>query len=184
MRSLALSLALLVIFTASLSAQGRSSQRSSWVFFPGDRGFFAPRSVPPLGFFHFRVPPEFGAAVFAHQFFVGGHRPFHLSPRRGFHGFWGGPGRYGFIPYARWGGTPTLYTSRTFVEQWRDRDPVGPSPGEGATRSTLLSQGMDEAEVMGKLGSPVERVVLRDREVWKYSGYSLLFEGGRLKEIR
>ena len=43
---------------------------------------------------------------------------------------------------------------------------------------------MDEDQVVRAIGSPVQRVQLGGRTVWKYSGYSLLFEGGKLKEIR
>jgi hypothetical protein len=74
--------------------------------------------------------------------------------------------------------------SRAFVEQWVNRNPPSGSPGESLSASPLLREGMSEEEVMGRLGSPLERNRIEEREVWKYSGYSLIFVGGKLKEWR
>ena len=43
---------------------------------------------------------------------------------------------------------------------------------------------MSDEEVMGILGTPIERIGLGVTEIWKYSSYSLFFENGELKEMR
>jgi hypothetical protein len=82
-----------------------------------------------------------------------------------------------------------MYNSQRFVDEWKDRDPRPDAlsysgGGNGFARSTVLAEGMTEEQVLSAVGSPVERVTMGTRSVWKYSGYSLLFEDGGLKEIR
>jgi hypothetical protein len=90
---------------------------------------------------------------------------------------------------------PRSYSSKRFTEDWKDRDPEICDPDDGLgscaeaetdalSDSVLLSEGMDQEEVMLLLGSPLQSVKMGEREVWKYSAFSLLFEFGTLKEIR
>jgi hypothetical protein len=80
--------------------------------------------------------------------------------------------------------SPQVDGSQVFVEQWVNRKPSSDSVGQSLSSSPLLREGMSEEEVMGRLGSPLERNRIEEREVWKYSGYSLVFVEGRLKEWR
>ena len=139
---------------------------------------------------------SFGHGLFARSGF---HRSLFFGPR--FASF-GGPmdGRFlyrggyysGMYPgwgyYGQFGPQPALYPSQSFVEQWRDYNPLHQTSA-GSQKSTLaqsilLAEGMTEEQVLGAVGSPIQKVTLGERTVWKYSGYSLLFEGGTLKEIR
>ncbi|MBI2822838.1 MAG: hypothetical protein HYX74_11505 [Acidobacteria bacterium] len=70
-----------------------------------------------------------------------------------------------------------------FVEEWKNRDPFHAERRQ-EIRSIVLSEGLSEDEVVARVGSPLQRIQLGDREVWRYSGYSLLFEKGLLTEIR
>lgn len=54
----------------------------------------------------------------------------------------------------------------------------------GAEQAVHLTQGMSKAKVSETVGSPSKKILLGAKEVWEYSGYSLLFESGSLKEIR
>jgi len=98
--------------------------------------------------------------------------------------------RYGLLPgfpvYYGWSNRarPKNYSSAYFVQQWKDRDPLAGSGDRVMDRSLLLSRGMSDAAVMGQLGSPIQRSRLGNRELWRYSPYSLLFESGVLTEIR
>jgi hypothetical protein len=83
-----------------------------------------------------------------------------------------------------WQPSPQVDGSGVFVDQWVNRTPSSDSSGQSLSSSSLLKEGMSEEEVMGRLGSPLERNRIAEREVWKYSGYSLIFVGGKLKEWR
>jgi hypothetical protein len=108
--------------------------------------------------------------------------------------YWGSPysGRYpywsSYHQFPQFGYSADLYNSQRFVDEWKNRDPqldAEYSSGDGGlARSTVLAEGMTEEQVLGAVGSPLETVSMGTRSVWKYSGYSLLFEGGSLKEIR
>jgi hypothetical protein len=93
-----------------------------------------------------------------------------------------------FFGYQGFEPRPALYNSAGFVEEWQDRDPTAGGGSESQhsalRQSILLKEGMDEDQVVRAIGSPVQRVQLGERTVWKYSGYSLLFESGKLREIR
>lgn len=79
---------------------------------------------------------------------------------------------------------PKNYSSTYFVQRWKDRDPLAGSGDQVMDRSLLLSRGMTDAAVVGRLGSPIQRSRIGNRELWRYSAYSLLFEAGVLTEIR
>jgi len=104
-----------------------------------------------------------------------------------------------WYPYSLWnrynyGYTqPRNYSSWYFVSEWKDREPEVCGDDLDAevcgtsmdfSESILLSVGMTPEAVMQVLGSPIQRIRLAERELWQYSSYSLLFEFGRLKEIR
>lgn len=107
--------------------------------------------------------------------------------------FYGGypalPG-YGYYPMFDsgdpYGAKPALYDSQRFVDEWKDRDPaqLSESRKPSLSESILLKEGMSEEQVIQAVGAPLQKVQMGDRTVWKYSGYSLLFEGGTLKDIR
>jgi hypothetical protein len=71
-----------------------------------------------------------------------------------------------------------------FIEQWADRNPFASTSSSNLSGSQLLVEGMNEEEVMKALGSPVERISLGETQVWKYSGFSVRFQAGKLKELR
>ncbi|HXK60524.1 MAG TPA: hypothetical protein PLP42_11590 [Acidobacteriota bacterium] len=171
--------------------------------------FFGPGFGSHFGFGPFVpivVPKEKAQAFFLTSFLFSGHRPtaagtgldsffggyplhsaFYSRPYGGPFGGFGSPYYYGFSGYYGMGPQPALYNSARFVEEWKDRDPVtakGESQGSSLQESILLSEGMDEDQVVQAIGSPLQRVQLGERSVWKYSGYSLLFQNGKLKEIR
>jgi len=152
---------------------------------------------------HFGYPPILNRFLFSghrptfagtgNEFLFGGYRyhsPFYSqSPFYSYSPF-GAYGLYGhdFFGYQTFGPMPAMYNSALFIEEWKDRDPIAGRGSESQVstvqQSILLADGMDEEQVMRAVGSPVQRVQLGERTVWKYSGYSLLFEGGKLKEIR
>ena len=61
------------------------------------------------------------------------------------------------------------YTSRSFVQEWKDRGLVSQAQSTTLTESILLSEGMSQEGTMELLSSPVQRVRLGEREFWKYS---------------
>ena len=157
-------------------------------FGAGRRGFGLGFFSHPLHFgprrFSFRQPFFFGGALRhgngrqsagpdSFRFHAGpaGGAPFFFDSGYNYNTVVAGPGRGGWD----W-----------FVEEWRDQDPRQPqqNPSDPLSESLLLQEGMSQEEVMRALGSPIQRIQLADREIWKYSGYSLLFEGGALKEMR
>lgn len=116
-------------------------------------------------------------------------------PRRGRFGFFGANSRdtlpvlespyssypYWFMSNGQW--NSSRYSSQNFVDEWKQMDVV-PEKAMSLDDSILLATGMTQEEVMSVLGSPLQRIRLGGREVWKYSAYSLFFEEGLLKEIR
>ena len=71
-----------------------------------------------------------------------------------------------------------------FVATWKDRNPFEDRVNSGFSGSALLREGMGEEEVVQAVGSPAEKIRVGPRETWKYSSYFLVFQEGRLKEIR
>jgi len=47
-----------------------------------------------------------------------------------------------------------------------------------------LAKGMSQEEVLKLIGSPSNKILMEQKELWGYSGYSLLFESRVLKDIR
>ena len=115
----------------------------------------------------------------------------------GAHGFGGAfRGRGGSLPLASY---PFFYgqypgygppmgwqnsNTNSFVEQWANRNPFDAPKSGGLAGSPLLSEGMKEEEVIKILGSPIQKTSLGEVEVWKYSSFSLYFQGGVLKSLR
>jgi len=146
-------------------------------------GFFP---ILPSRFLFFDHRPTF--AGLGNDFRFGGY-PYYYSPYSYYpYGGYGSPRGMQFFGYQGFEPLPTLYNSARFVEEWKDRDPTAERGSESQDsalqQSILLKEGMDEDQVVQAIGSPVQRVQLGERTVWKYSGYALLFEGGKLKEIR
>ncbi len=190
---------LFITLVTPLSAQFTLGQRSGWNNWRGTGSFFfgSGNFGHHGGFFPFS--PFRTNGLFLNGFLFSHHRPTWAGP--GYDYMWGGyPNSY--YPYAGYGSPygmqffgyqgleagPALYNSARFVEEWKDRDPMAERGSESQDstlqQSILLKEGMDEDQVVQAVGSPVQRVQLGERTVWKYSGYSLLFEGGKLKEIR
>lgn len=88
---------------------------------------------------------------------------------------------YWFMSNGQW--NSGRYSSQKFVDEWRHQD-VASGNTVSLEDSILLDEGMTQEEVMGVLGSPLQRIRMGGREVWKYSAYSLFFEEGLLREIR
>ena len=171
-------------------------------FGPGQRiGFgFGNRFGRPFGhgfgFGRFGGFPRFGFAAFTNPFTFGFHQPFFhpfvfpsglrfsggLADPDGFH-FFAGPASGGFAFGRQWNSFSDPNGGWSYVERWKDQQPQ-PASGGSLADSLLLREGMDPEDVMKALGSPLKKIELGRREVWQYSGYSLLFEGGGLKEIR
>ena len=126
-------------------------------FFPGHLGRGSNRQLADPDAFHFHAGPD--------------SAPFFFGPSYGYNSFAAGPTGSGW---------------HSFVDEWKDRSPGQKEPGTstGLSQSLLLKEGMSEEEVAQALGSPIQRIRLGGKEIWKYSGYSLLFEGGTLKEMR
>jgi hypothetical protein len=76
-----------------------------------------------------------------------------------------------------------LYSSEDFVNRWA-YESLSNSTGVDFSGSLILKKGMSSEEAMRHLGSPVQRNRMGEREVWRYSGYLLVFESGALVEIR
>jgi hypothetical protein len=85
------------------------------------------------------------------------------------------------------------YTSRRFVQEWKNRDPDGCREGRASgysdelsdfTDSALLSKGMDVETVTRLLGSAIQKTRMGEKEIWRYSAYSLIFEFGSLVGFR
>ncbi len=92
--------------------------------------------------------------------------------------FYGGYGLYGSPTDSQNNGV------NSFLEQWRNQNPFTDRKGSGFAGSLLLSEGMQEEEVIKVMGSPIDRTSSGDSQVWKYSGFSLYFQDGKLKELR
>ncbi|HSR51520.1 MAG TPA: hypothetical protein VLV83_11875 [Acidobacteriota bacterium] len=207
MRRIAFFLLVTLLTTSSAWAQkGRSGRHSGPFGFdlrgPFHQGFRHPGFFdrgPRRGGFFFGSP-FFGPGIFAgphfsvfpHRFLGTRVRLFsgpELADPDGFH-FRAGPRGGGFYdPY--YGGYAWPYSvpssTQSFVEEWKDRDPRPQEPDDrnfSFSESLLLEEGMSKEQVMGLLGSPLRRIRLGSREVWRYSGYSLVFEQGSLKEMR
>jgi len=170
---------------------GQSDEVDLPQFSPAQNPFFGgPTYGDELGRSHIglfpavKLPQEFVTAYFLNRvLFQGGEAyvegPYEYFRPRGY--YWGAyhPGYY-----ANSWRMPRNYSSAYFVSEWIDRDPVEAFEGTGLEDSILLKEGMSQEDVMGVLGSPNQRVRLNRREVWKYSAFSLLFEGGVLVELR
>jgi hypothetical protein len=76
-----------------------------------------------------------------------------------------------------------LYSSDKFVQEWKDRAPVK-KEASGLEDSPILSPGMNEDEVVFVLGTPLQRIRFEGKEIWKYSSFSLVFDNGKLTELR
>jgi hypothetical protein len=133
----------------------------------------------------FQVPRDVAAGLFVHQF-IFGHRqpvqagaPFLFAHPAGSPYYWG---HYGSFPPQPAYGYPTVH-DMAFVQEWKNRPPPQVA-GTGLSQSILLSEGMNEEEIVGAIGTPLQRIKLGEREVWRYSGYSLLLENGALQDIR
>lgn len=170
------------------TSRNRGHRGSTFGIFPGGdlRSGVFPGFRSNVGIFPVvRLPREFASLYFADRFLFGRHqttrvdRPFHLNlyePGSSYYGGW--------YPYASYyGPTPALYDSRTFIDEWKNRPPERKDEPV-STESILLKAGMGEEEVVMAVGIPLQKVVLGERTVWRYSSYSLLFENGALKEIR
>jgi hypothetical protein len=75
-------------------------------------------------------------------------------------------------------------STSSFVEQWVNRNPFEEPKSSGLAGSPLLSEGMTEEEVIKLVGDPIQKNSLGEVEVWKYSSFSLYFQGGMLKSLR
>ena len=75
-------------------------------------------------------------------------------------------------------------STNSFVEQWVNRNPFEEPKSSGLAGSPLLSEGMTEEEVIKLVGDPIQKNSLGEVEVWKYSSFSLYFQGGMLKSLR
>lgn len=139
-----------------------------------------------VGIFPVVLPRQAGTVLFLDHLLFHTHQPTRVvspfplrtfpSSRFFFPGYFSGG--FGGIS-----GSSVYYSSRSFVEAWKDL----PVPDEGESRisrSLVLSEGMEEEKVVQVLGSPLSRIRMGERQVWKYSGYSLLFVDGKLREIR
>ncbi len=94
---------------------------------------------------------------------------------------------YAWIPFwdAGWSQSHQNHRSADFVERWLSQAPgLDTVDGSGLSRSPLLSKGMDAETVLRLLGSPIRRDRFGRTDVWRYSSYSLTFEGERLVKLR
>ncbi len=172
-------------FSLSGYRYGRGGNRAAHAFFYANRWLDQGRIATQ----HLSNPdrsPGLNGGFFFHGGAAGyyGSRlgtPFAFGPsygvgyELGYPGYW--YGYYGPSPPSTW----------DWVDEWRDRQPQQePETDEGSllSRSVLLAVGMSDEEVMGILGTPIERIGLGVTEIWKYSSYSLFFENGELKEMR
>jgi len=169
------------------NSRNRGHRGSTFGFFPASgRSNFFPSFHSQVGIFPVvRLPREFASLYFADRFLFGRHettrvdKPFHLNlydPWSTYNGGW-------WYPNTNYGPTPALYDSRQFIEEWKNRPPER-KEAPVSTQSILLQAGMGEEEVIKAVGIPLQKVILGERVVWRYSAYSLLFENGTLKEIR
>lgn len=167
-------------FSLHPRSHGRTAFPRSHGFFGrgGRNGFFFP-GFHGFGFHGALADPDSG---FGQGFFGGGFG--------NFGSFGGGLGFGGSDLFSSFGssyfGGPSPSSSWDYVETWKDRPPAARRERNTASNSLLLKEGMDEEAVLGKLGSPIQRIGLAGsgREIWQYSGYSVIFESGKLKEIR
>lgn len=67
-----------------------------------------------------------------------------------------------------------------FVLRWKDGAP-GFKTVLSFGGTAKLKEGMKEDEVAEVVGVPLQRWHEGEREIWKYSAFRLVFEGGRLK---
>ncbi len=95
----------------------------------------------------------------------------------------------GFLPYGGWSEPRIELSSRSdrFVSEWIAKEPVSGEPEStfsDLSQSLLLRQGMSEDKVVLAVGSPIMRTASRSSEIWKFSGFDLLFAEDRLQGIR
>ncbi len=162
------------------------------------RSVFGPFSLNPVAGFRshvgifpvFGFPRETAAGFLINDVLFGDYRPTRVGGRALFcydrypyPYFYGSGGAYPPV-YDRFGWESPGFQDMSFVQEWKDRPPRQIASQPRQAESILLSEGMDEEAIIKAIGSPLQKIKLDDREVWKYSGYSLLLEGGRLKEIR
>jgi hypothetical protein len=158
-----------ILFPAGRTGRGGLSNR------PTGFSFFAPRHLPGLPGW-VRGNLFFGSPAFS--------RPGPFFHNRGFHrpgSFLAGPPWLYFQTTENWG---QFDGASTFVNQWEHQDPISRAAHDSLSQSMLLKPGMAPDEVMQLLGSPLSRDRFEQREIWRYSGYSLIFEAQRLKGLR
>jgi hypothetical protein len=171
-------LALLVMlaepaFSQILFSASRTGPGGLWNSPSGSR-FFAPRQLLP-------GPPGWvrGNLFFRNPAFS---RPGPFFHNRGFRR----PGS--FLVGPSWFKTTENWWqfdgASPFVNQWEQQDPINRAAHDSLSQSMLLKPGMPPDDVMQVLGSPLSRYRSETREIWRYSGYSLIFEAQRLKGLR
>jgi hypothetical protein len=173
-------LALLVMlaepaFSQILFPASRTGPGGLWNSPSGSR-FFAPRQLLP-------GPPGWvrGNLFFRNPAFS---RPGFFFHNRGFRrpgSFLVGSPWLSFQTKEDWG---QFDGASPFVSQWEHQDPISRAAHDSLSQSMLLKPGMAPDEVIQVLGSPLSRDRFEQREIWRYSGYSLIFEAQRLKGLR
>jgi len=179
----------LTLLVVSASSQG-FNQTHGWSGFGGPAAsssllrfpLFGPagagvRAGPRLGSLYGQKFGSWRRNGFAFGNFSG--RPDRFSQSPSFGGF-GYPG--GIFP-SMTGSVPENSTTSRFVEQWKDRQPFLVHQSTNL-RSSLLSIGMLEDEIVRVLGSPLEKIAIDTVVIWKYSSFSLRIENGKLVGLR
>ena len=214
MRKILIGVLLVEMASATLVAESpdlRFRKNPAFAFLLSDSGLHWPFGFVPR-FFHPRRSSTFGLFRFGHHFL--GHSLDLADPDRGsplVSGFFPGLRRsprhdFGRLPVHRFGTDvgsvfapdiwsygpvvmgPSPSPTWNYVKEWKNRPPNRPEMERSQTPSfddsLLLQEGMGEAEVMNVLGSPLERVRWNQQEWWRYSGYTLYFDSGKLKAIQ
>jgi hypothetical protein len=83
------------------------------------------------------------------------------------------------LPRAQWaGGSGAPAAPRA------DHDRAAPRPAGRSSGEVQLKPGMTELEVVRALGEPREKVAFGAKTLWRYDGFSLTFEGGRVTDMK
>lgn len=86
--------------------------------------------------------------------------------------------------YCGWIGLPGFGWFGCGLQPFAQTSGASHDVSSGTKQAIHLTQGMSKEEVLESVGSPSKKILLNTKEIWEYSGYSLLFESGALEEIR
>lgn len=88
------------------------------------------------------------------------------------------------LPRAEWASAPAPAPAPVAAAAPAPASRPAAAPARTGGGSVELKPGMTEAEVVRLLGAPREKVAFGSKSLWRYDGFSLTFQSGRVVEMK